>query len=113
MFVPSSHGGVPYPLFRTALDGGDLQRVRALAARMGDVALDDALRICLLMRDREPERYEQAVVRWLGRFALEARQATLDDLRAAADALDAMRTEPDAAMERLAALCVRYRIELR
>ncbi len=33
-------------------------------------------------------------MRWLGRFALEARGATIDDLRLAADALDALPSAP-------------------
>jgi hypothetical protein len=37
--------------------------------------LDDALRICLVIRDSDPDRYERAAVRWLGRFALEARMS--------------------------------------
>jgi hypothetical protein len=41
---------------------------------------------------------------------LEARDPTLEDLRAAADALDALPTQTDAAMERLAAICVAHRI---
>ena len=39
-------------------------------------ALDDALRICLVLRGGDPDRYERAAVRWLGRFALEAREAS-------------------------------------
>jgi hypothetical protein len=29
--------------------------------------------VCLLMRDQRDGRFEQAAVRWLGRFALEAK----------------------------------------
>jgi hypothetical protein len=99
--------GVPYPVFRAVLDRGDLTRVRALAAEMGHVGLGDALRICVLLRDHDPERYEPAAVRWLGRFALEAPGATLEDLQAAAAALDALPTRPDAAMDVLSDVCVR------
>lgn len=95
-------------MFRAALDRGDLPRVRALAAEMGRIALGDALRICLLLRNGDEERYERAAVRWLGRFALEARGATLEDLQAAAAALEALPARADAAMDVLAALCVRH-----
>ncbi|MHB1568808.1 MAG: hypothetical protein ACYCXW_12875 [Solirubrobacteraceae bacterium] len=98
--------GVPYPIFRAALDRGDLSAVRSYARAIGTVRLDDALRICLLMRDGNPVAYERAAVRWLGRFALEARGATIDDLRLAADALDALPREPVAAMERLQRICI-------
>jgi len=68
--------------------------------------LDDARRICLLLRDGDPDTYKRAAVRWLGRFALEARGATIEDLRGAADALDVLRDEPAAAMEQLQRICV-------
>jgi hypothetical protein len=46
-------------------------------------------------------------VRWLGRFALEAPRVTLEDLQAAAAALDALPTRPDAAMDVLSDKYVR------
>jgi len=39
-------------------------------------------------------------------FALEALGVTIDELRLAADALDALPDQPSEAMERLQALCV-------
>jgi hypothetical protein len=45
-------------------------------------------------------------VRWLGRFALEARGVTIDDLRQAAQALDDLPARAAEAMERLQRLCV-------
>jgi hypothetical protein len=45
-------------------------------------------------------------VRWLGRFALEARGVTIHALRLAADALDALPDQPGEAMERLQRLCL-------
>jgi hypothetical protein len=59
-----------------------------------------------VLRDGDPDRFERAAVRWLGRFALEAKGATMDDLRAAADALDALPQQPVCAMEQLQALCL-------
>jgi hypothetical protein len=49
-------------------------------------------------------------VRWLGRFALEARGVTIDALRSAADALDALPEHPDESMGRLQYLCVAHGI---
>lgn len=101
----AGHDIVPYPVFRAALDAGNLDRVRQLAAQMPRVGLQDALRICLLMRDHDG--YERAAVRWLGRFALEGPQVDLDAMHEAAAALDALPYRPDAAMEQLAAVCGR------
>jgi hypothetical protein len=81
-----------------------------MARNLGQsVRLDDALRICLLVRD-QPERFQRAAVRWLGRFALEGRAIAIIDLQEAADALDAMPAHPAAAMERLATLCVAHEV---
>lgn len=104
MFVKTTGSGFPpYVIFRQALDAGDLTRIRSLAASMPHISLQDALRICLLMR--EHDGYDRAAVRWLGRFALEARNATIEDVQAAAAALDALPDRPDSAMERLATVC--------
>ncbi|MGN6171211.1 MAG: hypothetical protein ACTHQQ_24035 [Solirubrobacteraceae bacterium] len=70
--------------------------------------LEDALRICLLIREGDPDRCERAAVRWLGRFALEARGVTIDGLRAAAEALDALPDQPTEAMERLQRLTLEH-----
>ncbi len=79
MFVTSD--GSPYARFRRALGTGNQLLVLAAARELPRVGLDDALRICLVLRDGDPERYDRACVRWLGRFALEARGATIHDVR--------------------------------
>lgn len=78
--------GSAYGRFRRALQTGNLALVRAAALELPTIRLDDALRVCLLIRDNDPAQYERAALRWVGRFALEARTATLADVRAAADA---------------------------
>ena len=80
--------------------------VLGAARELPQIALDDALRICLVLRDGDRVRYERAAVRWLGRFALEARAVTIRDLRAAAAALEALPTKTGEAMEQLQSLCV-------
>ena len=100
--------GSAYARFRRALNTGNEHLVLTAARELPQIALDDALRICLVLRDGEPDRYERAAVRWLGRFALEARGVTIDALRTAADALDALPERPADAMERLQHLCVAH-----
>lgn len=100
--------GSAYARFRRALDTGNANLVIAAAKELPQIALDDALRICLTFRDGDPERYERAAVRWLGRFALEARGVTIDALRLAADALDALPERATEAMEQLQALCAAH-----
>jgi hypothetical protein len=100
--------GNPYARFRRALETGNAALVTAAALELPRIALDDALRICLVLRSEDAARYERAAVRWLGRFALEARNVTIRDLRAAAEALDALPKVPSEAMERLQQLCLRH-----
>src|SRR5436853_7796651 len=100
--------GSAYVRFRRALEIGNELLVVAAARELPRVALDDALRICLVLRDGDPDRYQRAAVRWLGRFALEARGVTIEDLRLAADALDALRDRTTEAMERLQGLCLTH-----
>jgi hypothetical protein len=102
--------GSAYARFRRALETGNELVVIATARELPRVPLEDALRICLLIRGGDPDRYERAAVRWLGRFALEARGVTIHALRVAADALDALPDQPGDAMERLQRLCVEHRL---
>jgi hypothetical protein len=104
MFVTSD--GSPYACFRRALETGNELLVLGAARELPQVALDDALRICLVLRDGDRRRYDRAAVRWLGRFALEARAVTIRDIRTAAAALDALPTRTAEAMEQLQRLCV-------
>jgi hypothetical protein len=105
-YVRVTSDGNPYARFRRALETGNEMLAVAAARELPTVALHDALRICLVLRGGDPARYERAAVRWLGRFALEARGATIADLRLAAEALDVLPERATEAMERLQRLCV-------
>jgi hypothetical protein len=100
------NAGSPYARFQRALSTGNELLVMAAARELPQIALDDALRICLLLREGPAHRYERAAVRWLGRFALEAEGVTIDDLRSAATALDALPKRAEDAMDRLQRLCL-------
>ena len=100
--------GSAYGRFRRALQTGNLALVRTAAAELPAIRLEDALGICLLIRDRDPDLYERAALRWVGRLALEASTVTLADVRAAADALSRLPTDTDDAMSDLPHLCVSH-----
>ena len=51
--------------------------------------LDDALVICVLLRDQEPDRYDRAATRWLGRLLLEQPHLSLRHAELAAAYLQA------------------------
>ena len=96
---------VPYPVFRAALDSGQLQRVVELARDMPPMRLDDALRVLLLMRDQSDARYEAACVRWLGRFVTEGKALSVEDVQEAVDLLASLKGEGLTAAEELLNLC--------
>ena len=89
---------------------GNETLVLAAAHELPHIALDDALRICLVLRDSDRVRYERAAVRWLGRFALEAHGVTIEALRQAADALESLPTGTASAMQQLQVLCAQHSV---
>lgn len=100
-----SSSGSAYARFRRALQTGNLTLIRAAAAELPQVRLDDALEVCVLLRDREPERYEAAAVRWIGRFCVERVDVSLEDVDHARRAFTLMRREPVQALQILQVLC--------
>jgi hypothetical protein len=100
-----SDAGSAYSRFQRALATGNLTIIRAAAAELPAIRLDDALQVCVVLRDREPERYERAAVRWIGRYCVERTQATLDDVEHARAAFSIMRRDPERALVILQALC--------
>jgi hypothetical protein len=92
--------GSPYPRFQRALATGNLHLIRAAAAELPRVDLDDALAVCMAIRDAEPERFERAALRWLARYAVE-KAATVADVRTATEAFAAMIQRPEDALSAL------------
>ena len=109
-YVRMTSQGSAYGRFRRALQRGNLELVRAAASELPTIRLDDALHVCLLIRDRDPQRYERAALRWVARFAVEARAATLSDVQTAAHALSRLPAEPEEAMSQLQRLCLAHQL---
>ena len=97
--------GSPYSRFRRALKTGNLNLIRAAAAELPQVDLGDALAVCVAIREAEPHRFERAALRWLARFCLERREATLADVATATGAFERMTEQPADALEILRRLC--------
>jgi len=100
--------GSPYARFQRALRIGRLSLVRAAAAELPRVELDDALSICLLISEQDAERFERAAVRWLARLSLEVPTVRIEDLRAGLVAFEALPENPLGARRELADLCARH-----
>jgi hypothetical protein len=70
--------GSPLTRLRRALDGRNVILALATASEMPRVPLSEALGICLLLRDKEPTRYEKAALRWHARLCREGRLSFAD-----------------------------------
>ena len=103
--------GSPYARFQRALRIGRLSLVRAAAAELPRIDLDDALSICLLISEQDAERYERAAVRWLARMSLEVPTVRIEDLRAGLLAFEALPENPAGARTALADLCLQHGLD--
>lgn len=63
--------GSAHAQFRRSLDRGNLTSALAAARDLPTVSLADALELCLLAREKEPDRYGRAAVRWAARWSTE------------------------------------------
>jgi hypothetical protein len=75
--------GSPYARFPRALETGNLTIVRAAAAELPTINLDDA--------------HEAAVIRWVGRLCLKRPETTITELRLALAAFERLPEEPEEA----------------
>jgi len=85
----------PFPVIRARLDRAlatrDLAGVRSAARDQPNVVtLADAVQVLRIMLEVDDPAFEGAAVRWIARFAAESRGATLTELQAAVEALDAL-----------------------
>lgn len=80
--------------FPDGLKRRDLPLVKATAAQLPAVNLEDALEVALLVMECEPHNAERAAVRWLGRWALESREASLAGLLEARSPCRRLRMSP-------------------
>ena len=65
----ADHGSA-YARFRRAIDRGNATAALSAAAELGQLALSDALELCLVLRS-DGRRYEKAIVRWTARYVSE------------------------------------------
>ena len=99
--------GSPYARFQRALRTGNLTLIRAAAAELPRIGLAEAAAMLLVILRKDPQQYERAAVRWLGRLCLERSRVGLEDLSRAAAALHSLPERPEAALLQLADVCRR------
>jgi hypothetical protein len=72
--------------FRRALDRGNLTEALSAGSELPHIGLNEALELCLLLRDKAPERYPRAALRWHGRVCREV-DVSLEEAQAVLAAL--------------------------
>jgi hypothetical protein len=77
--------GHPYARFRHPLATGNARVADAAARDLHTISLGDALTLTFLYRD-DPERYERAAARWIGRLVAERPRLRLSEVELAAAA---------------------------
>ena len=91
MFVTAQ--GSAYARFRRSLDNRSLGHALACAAEIKPLGLTDSLELLLLIRDKAPERYGRAAMRWHSRLTSEAGERA-DYLRQVPAAVRFISAEP-------------------
>jgi hypothetical protein len=82
--------GSAYGRFRKALERGNVTEALSAASELRYVGLLEALELCLLLRDKAPQKYGRAAVRWHSRFARELPAVSVEDSQAVLAALGAI-----------------------
>jgi hypothetical protein len=97
--------------FRQALDTGNVTEALTAASALPHVGLVEAVELCLLLCDEEPEKFSRAAVRWHGRYCREF-DAGLEEAQAVLAALGALRgPRREAAAAALSDLIYRHGLE--
>ena len=78
--------GTAHGRFERAIHRRHVQAAEMAAREMGGLSLTDALMLCELLANVDPQRYERAALRWVGRF-IEERLPPLTEVALAASAL--------------------------
>jgi hypothetical protein len=68
--------------FRRALDRGNVTEALSAASELQFVGLAEALELALLLADGDPEKYEQAALRWHARFMREVPKVEMRESQA-------------------------------
>jgi hypothetical protein len=82
--------GHPRAIFARAIKRGNLVAAEASAREVGNLTLEEALRLVFLYAEKDPVRYERAALRWLVRNLTE-QKATLLGAQLAVSALAELR----------------------
>lgn len=82
--------GSPYARFKRSLATGNGALVRAAAAELPRLSLEDSLAVCLVLRNSEPAVFQRAIVRWHALLCRQARGIGAREAQLALAALQAL-----------------------
>jgi hypothetical protein len=77
--------------FQRAIQQGNLMRAEAAARQLGQLPLDQALKLLFLYVEKEPIKFERAALRWLARYVTEGKAVSLLTVQLALSALAELR----------------------
>jgi hypothetical protein len=83
--------GHPRAIFSRAIENGNLVVAEQVAREVGNLTLEEALRLLFLYADKDPARYEKAALRWLDLYLEKGKAVTLLDAQLAISALAELR----------------------
>jgi hypothetical protein len=94
--------------FQRAVQQRNVLGAEAAARQLGQLTLDNALRLLFLYAEKEPLKYDRAALRWLGRYVTEGKAVSLFKAQLALAALAELRAgEREAAAKLLSELARR------
>jgi hypothetical protein len=83
--------GHPRAIFARAIERGNLIAAEAAAREVGNLTLEEALRLLFLYAEKDPIKYDRAALRWLARYLTEGKGVSLLKAQLAAAALAELR----------------------
>ena len=83
--------GHPRAIFSRAIERGNLVAAEASAREVGNLTLEEAVRLLFLYLEKEPAKFDRAARRWLARYAVDGKAVALLKVQLAASALAELR----------------------
>jgi hypothetical protein len=83
--------GHPRAIFQRAVERGNLVVAEATARELGQLTLEEAVRLLFLYAEKEPVKFERAALRWLSRYLTEGKAVSLLKAQLALSALAELR----------------------
>ena len=87
---PVTSEGTAHGRFTRAIASKNLREAEMAARELGGLSLEDALKLCVILAEGDPPRFERAALRWLERFIAE-RLPPIAEVALAATALAELR----------------------